>query len=355
MNRSTSVDHHTGSLFTLTCLIIILAGMKAAAPILNPLLLSMFIAILCWPFLRWMETRGVHSGIAVTLVISGLLIILTILGVYVASSINQFTKALPSYQANLLQQTAGMVEWLYQYGLTLPEGQLLVKDINAGKVMMYAGVLLSGLSGVFANILFILLTVLFLLFETYSLPKKMQRAFGETSKTSHYGEIFDSINRYMGIKVITSLVTGLIITTWLAVLDVDFPILWGVLAFILNFVPNIGSIIAAIPAVLLALVQLGGNTALYAALGYLAVNIVVGNIWEPKIMGNGLGLSTLVVFLSLVFWGWIFGTVGMLLSVPFTMIAKIVLENNEQTHWIAILLGTTNDLQEKPLIEDMRL
>lgn len=120
-----------------------------------------------------------------------------------------------------------MVEWLYQYGLTLPEEQLLVKDINAGKVMMYAGALLSGLSGVFANILFILLTVLFLLFETYSLPIKMQSAFGDSSKNSHYGEIFDSINRYMGIKVITSMVTGFIITVWLVVLEVDFPILWG--------------------------------------------------------------------------------------------------------------------------------
>ena len=319
--------------------------MKAAAPILNPLLLSIFIAILCWPFLLWMDGKGIHSAIAVTLVISGLVIILTILGAYVASAMNQFTRELPVYQANLLQQTAGLMDWLHQRGLSLPDGHLLVKDINAGKVMMYAGALLSGLSGAFANILFILLTVLFLLFESYSLPQKMQSAFGPSSENTHYGEIIDSINRYMGIKVITSLVTALIITVWLAILGVGFPILWGVLAFMLNFVPNIGSIIAAIPAVLLALVQLGGNSALLVAMGYLAVNTVVGNLWEPKIMGNGLGLSTLVVFLSLIFWGWVFGTVGMLLSVPFTMIAKIALENNEQTRWIAILLGTADDLE----------
>ncbi len=120
----------------------------------------------------------------------------------------------------------------------------------------------------------------------------------------------------------------------------------GVIAFMLNFVPTIGSIIAAVPTVLLCLVQLGVNSSLLVMLGYFVVNMVVGNIWEPRIMGRGLGLSTLVVFLSLTFWGWVFGSVGMLLSVPFTMIAKIVLEKNPDTRWIAILLGSGDDLPE---------
>ena len=140
--------------------------------------------------------------------------------------------------------------------------------------------------------------------------------------------------------------TGLIVTTMLWSLGVDFPILWGLLAFLLNYVPTIGSIIAAIPPVLLALVQLGLGPALGVAIGFVAINVIMGNAVEPRFMGRGLGLSTLVVFLSLVVWGWILGPVGMLLSVPLTMTAKIALEANPETEWIAHLLGPADALPE---------
>jgi AI-2 transport protein TqsA len=115
--------------------------------------------------------------------------------------------------------------------------------------------------------------------------------------------------------------------------------LWGLLAFALNYVPNIGSIIAAVPAVLLSIVQLGVLKALVVAAGYAGINMVMGSFLEPRFMGRGLGLSTLVVFLSLLFWGWVLGPVGMLLSVPLTMTAKIALESRDDTRWIAVLLG----------------
>jgi predicted PurR-regulated permease PerM len=126
----------------------------------------------------------------------------------------------------------------------------------------------------------------------------------------------------------------------LAIIGVDFPILWGLLAFLLNYIPSIGSIIAAIPAVLLALIQLGIGEALFAGLGYLVVNFVMGNIIEPRFMGSSLGISTLVVFLSLVFWGWVFGPIGMLLSVPLTMSIKIALDSKENTLWLSTLLSS---------------
>ena len=143
----------------------------------------------------------------------------------------------------------------------------------------------------------------------------------------------------MGIKSLTSLGTGLVIWAWLTILGVDYAVLWALIAFLLNFVPTIGSILAAIPAVLLALVQIDLQSALLVALGYLVVNTLVGSILEPKIMGYGLGLSTLVVFVSLVFWGWVLGPVGMFLSVPLTMSLKIALDTNPQTRPIAIMLG----------------
>jgi predicted PurR-regulated permease PerM len=148
------------------------------------------------------------------------------------------------------------------------------------------------------------------------------------------------VRHYLAIKTQMSFVTAVLVTILLVVLKVDFPILWGVLAFFLNYVPNIGSFIAAIPAVILAFVQLGTGSALFTASGYVVVNVVIGNIVEPRIMGRGLGLSTLVVFLSLLFWGWVLGSVGMLLSVPLTMVAKICMESMDETRWLAILMGS---------------
>ncbi len=125
----------------------------------------------------------------------------------------------------------------------------------------------------------------------------------------------------------------------LAALGVDFPALWGLLAFLLNYVPTIGSFIAAVPALLLALIQLGPLTAAVAGIGFFVINVLMGNVVEPRYMGRGLGLSTLVVFVSLVFWGWMLGPVGMLLSVPLTMTAKIAMEANPSSAWLAVLLG----------------
>jgi len=154
-----------------------------------------------------------------------------------------------------------------------------------------------------------------------------------------------NLGRYLGIKTIVSLATGICagILTWS--LGLDFPLLWAMLAFLLNYVPTIGSIIAAVPAVLLALVQLGPGAAGATAVGFAAINVVFGNIIEPRLMGYGVGISPLVIFVGLVFWGFIFGPVGMLLSVPLTMTLKLSLESDERTRWIAILIGSERDAQ----------
>jgi predicted PurR-regulated permease PerM len=148
-----------------------------------------------------------------------------------------------------------------------------------------------------------------------------------------------AVQRYVALKSLISIATGILIWIWLLVLGIDFAPLWGFMAFLLNYIPNIGSILAAIPAVSLALVQLGPGSAVAALAGYLVVNNVVGNFVEPRIMGRGMGLSTLVVFISLVAWGWIFGTIGMLLSVPLTMTLKIGFESSRDHRWVSRLLS----------------
>jgi predicted PurR-regulated permease PerM len=193
---------------------------------------------------------------------------------------------------------------------------------------------------------FVLVLTAFILLEAQHLPGKL-RGIPEFSAPfwDQLDRVASDVRGYMSMKTLTSLLTGGLVLGWVVALGIDFAPLLGFLAFVLNFIPIIGSVLAGIPGVVLALVQHGPGAALLCALGYIAINVVVSNIIEPRFMGRGLGLSPLVVILSLVFWGWVFGPVGMLLSLPLTMIAKIVMEGFPESQWVAALLsGTRKDL-----------
>lgn len=325
-------------LFIAAAAVVVIAGLQAAAPLVVPFLLALFVAFICWPALHWLLKKGVPLTAAVFAVITGLVLIGLLLGAFVGASVADFSTNMPEYQARLKSQTGQFVGWLAGFGIQL-SGNALMEQFDPSAAMGMAGALLSGIGNALANTFFIVLTVIFLLFEAVALPHKWAVIGEHAPSTETAGRFAESVNQYLAIKTGVSLATGAAIAAWLAVLGVDYPILWGVVAALFNFVPNIGSIIAAVPAMLLALVQLGPDMMLYAGIGYVVVNLVMGNVVEPRFMGRGVGLSTLVVFLSLVFWGWVLGLVGMLLSVPLTMIVKLALESREETRWIAVLLG----------------
>mgnify|MGYP005989045895 FL=1 len=165
----------------------------------------------------------------------------------------------------------------------------------------------------------------------------------------HVNHVLSKIRHYLAIKAATSLLTGILASLALVLIGVDYPFLWGMLAFLLNFIPNLGSLLAAIPPVILALIQLGPIGVMWTGISFFAINNVVGNYLEPKLMGKMLGLSAFVVFLSLILWGYIFGAVGMFLSVPLTMMIKIALDTNEKTRWLGILLGPEEEAEEAPI------
>ncbi|MCG8537888.1 MAG: AI-2E family transporter [Pseudomonadales bacterium] len=320
------------------CFVVIVAGMRSAVDILVPFLLSAFIAILCAPALLWLEARKVPTSIAVILVVLFVIITFGGFSMVVASSINSFAKQVPTYQASLQQETMAITNWLQGHGVEISQ-QMVRDQINPGKAMDLVSRILTSFGNVLTDFFLIFLTVLFILFEASSFPAKVRRAMGDKHQSlTTFNRFNDSVKQYLIIKTLVSIGTGLFVGVWLGVQGVDFVVLWALLAFLLNFIPNIGSIIAAVPAVLLSFVQFGFSGASVTALGFFIVNIVMGNIVEPRYMGQGLGLSTLVVFLSLLFWGWVLGPVGMLLSIPLTMIVKLALESNQDTHWIAVLL-----------------
>jgi predicted PurR-regulated permease PerM len=320
--------------------VVVVAGMKAADTILIPFLVSLFTAVLCGPPVFWLHRKGLPQWLAMILVVAAIMGIGFGMAAVVGNSINRFTLELPSYQARLQELTLSTIQWLDEQGIQVT-GRVVQDVANPGAIMALVGRLASGLGALVANTFLILLTVVFMLVEASGFPLKLRTALGETTavKLPDFGRFADSIQDYLVIKTWISLATGAAAALWVAVLGVDFPVLWGLLAFLLNYVPNIGSIIAAVPPVLLAILQHDPQRALLVAAGYVALNVVFGSILEPRVMGTGVGLSTLVVFLSLVFWGWVLGPVGMLLSIPLTMAVKILLETSDDTKWVAILLG----------------
>jgi len=333
------------ALVILASFIIVVAGMKAASSILVPFFLAVFIAVICTAPLFWLQRKGVPKVLALILILVAILIVGLLFGALIGPSLNDFLRSLPDYQEQLSTHIAASITWLRGKGVNIPAEEV-PRTFNPGWVMDLAGDILSTLSSVLTNAFLILFTVVFILLEAADLPKKLRVVLKNPERSLSAIEKFSQeAKRYLVIKTLISAASGLAIWLWLLTLGVDYPVLWGTLVFLLNYVPNIGSIIAALPAVLLALVQLGVGSALLTVLGFLVVNGVIGNILEPKLMGKGLSLSALVVFLSLVFWGWVLGPIGMILSVPMTSLVKIALESYEGTRGLAIMLGSGTEIE----------
>jgi|TARA_R110000744_G_scaffold246790_4_gene363216 AI-2 transport protein TqsA len=338
-------EQHKGThwLVGLAAFIIIIAGLKAASQIVVPLMLSVFIAIVCAPAMSSLRRRGLPTWLSILLVVFVILIGISSLALLVGASLDEFSNQLPNYKKRFAEEMSNVIAMINNLGLNISYDQ--VKGyIDPSALMQMVANALRGLGSALTNFILVVMIVIFILFEAVELPKKLSLAVTDASNSIEWFESFiNSVNRYLVIKTLVSILTGVLITIWLWVLGVDFPILWGVCAFLLNFVPNIGSIIAAVPAMLLAFVQLGSLSAGLTGVGFLVVNLIVGNMIEPRYMGKGLGLSTLVVFLSLLLWGWVFGPVGMLLSIPLTIIMKLAFEANPKMHWLAIMIDSATD------------
>jgi len=326
-------------MITIAAFVVVVAGMSAAKVILVPFLLAAFITIISTPPLFWLQRKGLSQWLALVIVVLMVLLVGLAVVSLVGTSVKDFTGNLPGYEIKLKQQTAMLVDWLDRMGVDTTE-QSMNRIFDPGAAMKLTAGLLNGLGNTLAKGFLILMIVIFMLLEASSFPAKLLRVLGgPNSSLEPFSDFIGNVKQYMAIKTMVSLVTGLLVFILLAVAGIDYPVLWAILAFSLNFVPNIGSIIAAIPVVLLAIVQFDLLRAALVALGYLVINLVMGSAIEPRFMGRGLGLSTLVVFLSLLFWGWVLGPVGMLLSVPLTITAKIALDCREETRWLAVLLG----------------
>jgi predicted PurR-regulated permease PerM len=341
MNKITS---STGStLVNLAALIIIFAGVIYAKSFITPLLLAIFISIICAQPIEWLERKKIPRWIAMITVILGMVIVITGFAFVIGGTISSFSGNLSKYESTLTDISNSFIQQLNDYGLTVPQDQIS-KLVQPAKILEYTASVLNTVFNMMGNTFIIFLIIIFILLEFGSFSIKAMAIGNATDQSiSYFSTILKNIRQYLAIKTLLSLALGTLIYLALLIIGVDYPLLWALIAGLMNYIPNIGSIIATIPTFVFALVQLGIGGALWTLGASMVIHNVLGNFVEPKIMGKGLGLSTLVVFLSLIFWGFVLGLVGMFLSIPITMTIKIFLERNEKTKWIAILLGTPDE------------
>jgi len=333
---STSTQQVGYGILVMAGVVIVLAGIKAASVIVVPFLLALFLAIILSPLFLWFKRKGMPQGVSLLFIVLLLFGLIGTLIMLIGTSVQDFSHNVPLYEAKLQTDFKDFLSTLDGWGVKIPKEDILA-IFATDSVMEYIAKTLKSLGGLLTNSFMIIVTVIFMLMEISQFTKKIEKS--DSSSLRSLMDVSDNVKHFILLKSFTSAATGIIVTIALILFDIHYAILWGVVAFLLNFIPNIGSILAAIPAVLMALVQYNFSIALAVTAVYLAVNITIGSILEPRIMGKGLGLSTLVVFLSLIFWGWLLGPVGMLLSVPLTIMVKIVLNAKEDTKWIATLLG----------------
>jgi AI-2 transport protein TqsA len=336
------------SLILAAAIAVVVTFIKFAASVIAPILLAVFITIVATPPLRWMRVRGVPKWIALLVIVFVLLDIGSVFALATTGALEVFKDSWPSYQERFLLLSDQLGNWLEGAGVAGSRAAL--PDIfEPGNVLGLVRVAISNVSSTCATGLLILLAVVFMLLEAPTLLAKLKKAYRLTEDAEQrLQRLLSSVNHYMLIKTLTSLATALSVWVWLWLLGIDFAVLWTLLAFVLNFVPFVGAVLMTIPPVMLALVQVDPQTSFLVAIGFILINAIIGSIVEPRIMGRGLGISTLAVFLSLIFWGWILGTIGVFLSVPLTIALMIALDANQAARPMAILLGPEQAKEAAP-------
>ncbi|MCL4819283.1 MAG: AI-2E family transporter [Vicinamibacteria bacterium] len=331
-------------LLVAAAVVVLAAGLRAAAVAVVPVLLGVFLAVIGSPLLDRLRRlplpggRRLPHGLAVLLTIVAGSTVFVILALVLTTSFRDLAEAAPRYEQRFVAMAGEGRAWLARHGM--PADAPLPEMLGPQQLLGLFSGTAATVTRLLTQFVLVVLVLAFALMEGPRLPAKLHAAFGESFRAEErLAKVAAEVQVYLRVKALVSLATGVGCGLWVAALGVDFAFLWGFLAFVLNFIPNLGSILAAAPPTLLALVQHGPGSAIAVVIGIVVVNQVMSSVVEPHLMGRSLGLSPLVVILSLVAWGFILGGVGIVLAVPVTMTLKILLENSEDLRWLAVLMG----------------
>jgi len=330
----------------LASMVIVVFGMREAAEIITPIIIAFILAILFFPMHRWLIDRHVPTWLALVIVMLLILLVLSVMVSITVISITQFINRIPEYSDSLQTLVNGMLVLIK----TLPvdvEDLLNFEIFDVTQILNVSGSLLSGMLDAFSNWFVVFLLVAFMLADFAFLPDKFKEMFKDNHQIMALTDLMLSIRRYLSITTSTGLIIGVGNAVLLMFMGVDFAVLWGILSFLMNFIPSVGIIISVIPPVILALLEFNWQIALIVGVGVISINFFIENIIKPRVMEENLNISPLFVVISLVLWTFVLGPVGTILAVPLTLIAtKLLLEVSDETRWLAILM-TANPRSRK--------
>ncbi len=335
-------EQHPGARFLLilASLVVVVYGLKYAAPILLPAALALFLTVLSLPIMLWLVHHRVPAGLATLMTVLMFVGGVGLLFLVASQSVTDLQANLPRYQTQLGERLTQAITWIDARSDSFEVGPYLTTLIDPTAVVDFVRGSIGRIAQFLSTTFIVFLIMAFMLGEAMVFPAKIRYVLAQDDgDEDRLEKVVTEVQSYLGIKTMVSLATGLVVGFWAYVMQLEFPLLLGLIAFLLNYVPTVGSIIAAVPAVFLSVIlYFDVSHAVAVALGYVVVNVLFGNILEPNLLGRRLGLSTLVVILSLLFWGWAWGPLGALLSVPLTVMVKIWLENTPDLRWVAVLL-----------------
>ena len=327
-------------LLGLTSVAVLIVALRLIAPFLNLVLVALFFAIIFTPIFHWLQRKGLSTGWAMVLMIVGIIVAgLSLIG-FVFASFKELANSLSTYQGLLDDQLATLQADLARFGLDLSSVRL-IDLVDSERVIGWITSFLTSLGGLAATSLFIIFTVIFSMAEAAGFRARLQQGLGpENLLVARTNQFTQSMVRYVTMRAIVNLITGGAVAILLLILGIDFALLWGVLTFFLSFVPYLGIVLATAPSVLLALAQYGLGMAIFVILAVTIINVSAENLVAPRIIGQGLSISPLIVFLSFFFWSWVLGPAGMLLAMPLTVMVLFILQSFEETRWLAALLAS---------------
>ena len=326
--------------FYLSAIVVIIGGLKMASQAAVIIFLSIFIASILSPSMEYMRKARIPNSISLAIIL--FFVTTLVLGVIyiLETSVKDFLSNMPFYENRIKEITLSLVDWLGNRGVVINSSSI-IEALDVGSLFGATATTIGNIGYFASKMLLVTIGVAFLLVESSLFSKKVNIIFKSDKNSKKNFQLFtNTIQKYFRIKTFTSLITGVFITVALLAFDVEYPFLWGLLGFILNFIPVVGSIIASVPPLLLSLMHYDVSIFLWLSLVYFIINVSISNILEPAIMGEGLGLSPAMIFFSLIFWGWVLGPVGMFLAVPLTMTLKIAFDSNPNTRWIGVVLSS---------------
>jgi predicted PurR-regulated permease PerM len=309
--------------------ILVMAVLTVGQGVFMPVIISLFLSFVLLPVIRWLHKRGIPPALASFLSLGLVFLILGMMGMLLSVSYKSLSDRLPFYVERFRVLTLQLVQWLDSLGVTV-DREVMLEAVNTQFVAGLVGKSFQSIMVVFKYGLVIFFLTLFTLLEAGRFKDKVVKNYGKKNFFQKYFRVIGlEIQTYMFVKTLISLATGVLVWAFLKIIGIDFPLIWGFLTFLLNFIPTIGSIVAAVPPLLLTLIQMENplKYAVIVLIGLLAIQILFGNYLDPKLMGQNLNISVLVIFIALLVWGWMWGPIGMLLAVPLTVCAKVALVN----------------------------